>query len=83
MGSKPLLLIHARGDDQIPSEWSEELYERARRAAQADPRCPGATIAPRSTTRSSTASRCAGSSASSAAPTKPSCSLGDACASSA
>jgi fermentation-respiration switch protein FrsA (DUF1100 family) len=29
MGSKPLLLIHARGDDQIPSEWSEELYERA------------------------------------------------------
>jgi alpha-beta hydrolase superfamily lysophospholipase len=26
MGSKPLLLIHARGDDQIPSEWSEELY---------------------------------------------------------
>ena len=37
MGSKPLLLIHARGDDQIPSEWSEELYARARRAAQADP----------------------------------------------
>ena len=29
MGSKPLLLIHARGDDQIPAEWSEELYERA------------------------------------------------------
>jgi fermentation-respiration switch protein FrsA (DUF1100 family) len=29
MGSKPLLLVHARGDDQIPSEWSEELYERA------------------------------------------------------
>jgi len=26
MGSKPLLLIHASGDDQIPSEWSEELY---------------------------------------------------------
>jgi fermentation-respiration switch protein FrsA (DUF1100 family) len=33
MGSKPLLLIHARGDDQIPSQWSEELFERA-----ADPR---------------------------------------------
>ena len=30
MGAKPLLLIHARGDDQIPSEWSEELYARAR-----------------------------------------------------
>jgi fermentation-respiration switch protein FrsA (DUF1100 family) len=30
MGSKPLLLIHARGDDQIPSDWSEELYARAR-----------------------------------------------------
>jgi fermentation-respiration switch protein FrsA (DUF1100 family) len=30
MGSKPLLLIHARGDEEIPSEWSEELYARAR-----------------------------------------------------
>ena len=30
MGSKPLLLIHARGDDQIPADWSEELYARAR-----------------------------------------------------
>ena len=29
MGSKPLLLIHASGDEQIPSEWSEELYDRA------------------------------------------------------
>ena len=29
MGSKPLLLIHARGDDQIPSDWSEELHARA------------------------------------------------------
>jgi fermentation-respiration switch protein FrsA (DUF1100 family) len=29
MGSKPLLLIHARGDDQIPWTWSQELYERA------------------------------------------------------
>jgi fermentation-respiration switch protein FrsA (DUF1100 family) len=28
MGSKPLLLIHARGDDQIPSDWSEQLYAR-------------------------------------------------------
>jgi fermentation-respiration switch protein FrsA (DUF1100 family) len=30
MGSKPLLLIHARGDAQIPSDWSEQLYARAR-----------------------------------------------------
>jgi alpha-beta hydrolase superfamily lysophospholipase len=30
MGAKPLLLIHASGDDQIPSDWSEELYARAR-----------------------------------------------------
>lgn len=30
MDSKPLLLIHARGDDQIPADWSEELYARAR-----------------------------------------------------
>jgi uncharacterized protein len=29
MGRKPLILIHARGDEQIPAEWSEELYERA------------------------------------------------------
>jgi fermentation-respiration switch protein FrsA (DUF1100 family) len=26
---KPLFLLHARGDEQVPSEWSEELYERA------------------------------------------------------
>jgi alpha-beta hydrolase superfamily lysophospholipase len=30
MGSKPLLLIHASGDDQIPSDWSQQLYARAR-----------------------------------------------------
>lgn len=29
MGSKPLLLIHAEGDERIPSEWSRELYEHA------------------------------------------------------
>jgi fermentation-respiration switch protein FrsA (DUF1100 family) len=29
MGAKPLILIHARGDEQIPAEWSEELYGRA------------------------------------------------------
>ena len=29
MGSKPLLLIHARGDEVIPAEWSEELHSRA------------------------------------------------------
>ena len=29
MGAKPLLLIHARGDERIPSEFSEELFERA------------------------------------------------------
>ena len=26
---QPLILLHAEGDDQVPSEWSEELYERA------------------------------------------------------
>jgi fermentation-respiration switch protein FrsA (DUF1100 family) len=30
MDRKPLLLIHARGDEQIPYTWSEELYARAR-----------------------------------------------------
>jgi len=29
MESKPLLLIHAQGDDQIPADWSEELHARA------------------------------------------------------
>lgn len=29
IGAKPLLLIHARGDERIPSEWSEELHEHA------------------------------------------------------
>jgi fermentation-respiration switch protein FrsA (DUF1100 family) len=29
MGAKPLLLIHAQGDDQIPYTWSEELYGHA------------------------------------------------------
>jgi fermentation-respiration switch protein FrsA (DUF1100 family) len=29
MGAKPLLLMHARGDEQIPSEHSEELYRSA------------------------------------------------------
>jgi len=29
MTAKPLLLIHARGDEQIPYTWSEELYEHA------------------------------------------------------
>ena len=29
MGPKPLLLIHANGDDQIPADWSEELHGRA------------------------------------------------------
>jgi fermentation-respiration switch protein FrsA (DUF1100 family) len=26
---KPLVLLHARGDEQVPSEWSEELYAHA------------------------------------------------------
>jgi fermentation-respiration switch protein FrsA (DUF1100 family) len=29
MGPKPLLLVHAKGDDQIPYDHSEELYARA------------------------------------------------------
>jgi fermentation-respiration switch protein FrsA (DUF1100 family) len=29
MGSKPLVLIHARGDEQVPYTWSEELYAHA------------------------------------------------------
>lgn len=29
LGAKPLLLIHAAGDERIPSEWSSELHDRA------------------------------------------------------
>jgi uncharacterized protein len=29
IAGRPLILLHAEGDDQIPSDWSEELYERA------------------------------------------------------
>jgi fermentation-respiration switch protein FrsA (DUF1100 family) len=29
MGGKPLLLIHAKGDEQVPYTHSEELYARA------------------------------------------------------
>jgi len=29
IGPKPLLLVHARGDEVVPHELSEELYERA------------------------------------------------------
>jgi alpha-beta hydrolase superfamily lysophospholipase len=57
MGRKPLLLIHARGDDQIPSEWSQDLYSRAseprklillpgghHRSAQHDPELHGVAL---------------------------------------
>ncbi|MGI8462074.1 MAG: alpha/beta hydrolase [Solirubrobacterales bacterium] len=29
LGEKPLLMLHARGDEQIPFAWTEELAERA------------------------------------------------------
>ncbi|MEK6278172.1 MAG: alpha/beta fold hydrolase [Actinomycetota bacterium] len=29
VGAKPLILLHARGDDEVPAQWSKELYERA------------------------------------------------------
>ena len=29
MGEKPLIVLHARGDDEVPADWSQELYERA------------------------------------------------------
>ena len=29
LAGRPLILLHAEGDEQIPSDWSEELYERA------------------------------------------------------
>ena len=57
LGRKPLLLIHARGDERIPSEWSEELHRRAaeprklivlpgghHRSAQHDPELQGLAL---------------------------------------
>lgn len=29
LGAKPLILMHARGDDRVPYTWSEELHSRA------------------------------------------------------
>jgi alpha-beta hydrolase superfamily lysophospholipase len=29
MGEKPLILLHARGDEEVPADWSQELFERA------------------------------------------------------
>ena len=29
LAGRPLILLHAEGDDQIPSDWSEELYAHA------------------------------------------------------
>jgi fermentation-respiration switch protein FrsA (DUF1100 family) len=57
IGSKPLMLVHARGDEVVPFELSEELYRRARepkrllaleaghhRSAQHDPEVQGETL---------------------------------------
>jgi uncharacterized protein len=29
MGAKPLILLHAKGDEEVPADWSQELYDRA------------------------------------------------------
>jgi uncharacterized protein len=57
MGAKPLLLIHARGDEVVPYSHSEKLYERAaepkrlvllegghHRSAQHDPELQGESL---------------------------------------
>ncbi len=57
MGTKPTLLIHARGDERIPWEWSRELHGHAaeprklillpggnHRSAQHDPELHGLTL---------------------------------------
>jgi fermentation-respiration switch protein FrsA (DUF1100 family) len=28
-GSKPLVILHAKGDEEVPFDWSEELFEHA------------------------------------------------------
>jgi len=35
IGSKPLLILHARGDEQIPYSWTEELATRAPQPSEA------------------------------------------------
>jgi alpha-beta hydrolase superfamily lysophospholipase len=57
MGPKPLILIHARGDEEIPYTWSEELHAHAaeprklivlpgghHRSAQHDPELHGVAL---------------------------------------
>ncbi|MFL5869865.1 MAG: alpha/beta hydrolase [Solirubrobacterales bacterium] len=57
LSGRPLILIHARGDERIASEWSEELYLRAgepkklillpgghHRSAQHDPELQGVAL---------------------------------------
>jgi uncharacterized protein len=57
LGSKPLMLVHARGDEVVPSAFSEELYELAaepkrlllldgghHRSVQHDPEIQGETL---------------------------------------
>jgi uncharacterized protein len=57
MGRKPLILLHARGDEEVPASWSEELYEHAadprklitvpgghHRSVQHDPELQGAAV---------------------------------------
>jgi alpha-beta hydrolase superfamily lysophospholipase len=29
VGAKPLILMHAKGDTEVPADWSRDLYERA------------------------------------------------------
>lgn len=57
LGEKPLMIVHARGDEVVPYSFSEELYERAsdpkrlvlledgnHRSAQHDPEIQGETL---------------------------------------
>jgi fermentation-respiration switch protein FrsA (DUF1100 family) len=57
LAGRPLIMIHARGDERIPSDWSEELYRSAvepkklilipgghHRSAQHDPELQGVAL---------------------------------------
>jgi fermentation-respiration switch protein FrsA (DUF1100 family) len=57
LGEKPLMIVHARGDEVVPYTFSEELYERTpepkrlllldngdHRSAQHDPEIQGETL---------------------------------------
>ncbi len=60
MGSKPLIILHAKGDERIPSDFSEEIAARKPRARRSSSSCRAAITARFSTTPRCSRSRSPG-----------------------